>query len=121
MPDAPEDNLAGLPSEWSESARETYAQIDDDNPRMTSAQRATLFECCGLLSLADDLAATIPTNGLMIGGSRGQLVVNPAIAEVRALRRDALAALRGLALAIPKDATAASRAASALVGARYGR
>jgi len=120
--DAPgEDPRTGLPATWSDSARETYMQVEEEAPSLNAAQRAGLFEACSLLALADGLAETIPTNGLMTTGSQGQLVVNPAVAEVRALRRDAIAALRSLGLnAGPKYSTAASMAGAALVSARWG-
>ncbi|WP_396668130.1 hypothetical protein [Microbacterium sp. R86528] len=114
------DRYAGLP-DWSDSTKETYCQIEDDNPRLTAAQRAALFEACSLLALADDLAATIPDVGLMTTGSQGQHIVNPAVAEIRALRRDAMAALRALDLSGVRDATAASKAGASLVGARWNR
>ncbi|WP_396658389.1 P27 family phage terminase small subunit [Microbacterium sp.] len=115
------DRYDGLPEEWSLSARETYAAISEDNPKATAAQLAALYEACALLALADALADTIPEHGLMTTGSQGQTVVNPAIAEVRALRRDALAALRGLSLTTDRSATSASRAAGALAARRWQR
>lgn len=110
-------DLSGLPDDWSESAKTTFATIEAENPRATASQLTTLFEAVSLLALADDLAGTIPEVGLMTTGSQGQAVVNPAVAEVRALRRDALAAIRGIGFAAGQSAAAA--AGAALVAHRW--
>lgn len=115
------DPYAGLPETWSDSARETYAQIDEESPNATAAQRSALFEAVSLIALADELEATLVENGHMTTGSKGQLVVNPAISEVRALRRDAFAILRTAGVGVTKAATAASAAGAALVANRWTR
>lgn len=113
---------ADLPAEWSDSARTTYAEIADEHPTATAAQLAALYEACAMIAMTDDLAATIPEHGMMTKGSMGQVVVNPAVAEVRALRRDAIATLRAAGLtAPPKTASSASVAGANLAGSRWHR
>lgn len=113
-------DLSGLPDHWSMSAKTTYATIDAENPRATASQQTALFEAVSLIALADELAGTIPITGLMTTGSQGQAVVNPAIAEVRALRSAALAALRGIGFASAASAhSAASAAGAALISHRW--
>ena len=48
------------------------------------AQEADLLlETCRTLDVIDSLAAVVATAGVMVAGSQGQLVLNPAIAELR--------------------------------------
>lgn len=113
------DRYADLPATWSDSAKETYAAIEEAAGTLTPAQAATLYEAVSMLAIADGLEATLPEMGYYITNARGATALNPAIPEIRALRRDALAALRGMGL---KDGTgsAGSSAGAALAGARWG-
>ncbi|AWB88750.1 hypothetical protein [Homoserinimonas hongtaonis] len=113
------DRYEGLPSTWSDSARETYVQIEEEAPNLTAAQRAATYEAVSLLALADEVAKAIDEHGVMTTGSQGQLVVNPAVSEVRALRRDALAALR--AIGVGTKIATASLAGSALASKRWAK
>ncbi|GAA1431371.1 hypothetical protein GCM10009616_18310 [Microlunatus lacustris] len=106
----------GLPPTWSSSAKETYAQVEEDNPELTSAALSTLFEACNLLSLADAMEAQLAVDGLMIDGSRSR-VANPLIAEIRHARIGAMNGLR--ALGIAPGQTPASAAGSALAMKRH--
>ncbi len=45
-----------------------------------------LAEACRTLDNLDALAAAIAENGTMVAGSQGQMVVNPALTEVRGQR-----------------------------------
>lgn len=122
MPTTDSTPYDALPGDWSDSARTTYIEVAEENPTASAAQLAALFEACAMIALADDLAATIPEHGLMTTGSTGQLVVNPAVAEVRALRRDAVTTLRTAGLTVPpKAATSASTAGAQLAGSRWHR
>lgn len=42
-----------------------------------------VLETCRTLDVIDSLAAEVATAGVMVAGSQGQLVLNPAIAELR--------------------------------------
>lgn len=118
MTEVQPDRYADLPETWSTSAKETYVAIEEAAGALTPAQSATLYEAVSMLAIADGLEATLPAMGYYITNARGATALNPAIPEIRALRRDALAALRGMGL---KDAsgTAGSQAGAALAGARW--
>lgn len=60
-----------------------------------------LVETCRTLDVIDQLEEAIDRDGLMLKGSTGQTVVNPAVAEARA-QRQTLHRLLG-ALAIPDE------------------
>lgn len=107
----------GLPADWSDSAKETYAQIEEEHPGLDAASLSALYEACGLFALADRLAAKVDDDGLMVSGSQGQLVAHPLLSEVRLNRVQGLAALRALGLA--KSQTAASAAAASLASKRW--
>lgn len=46
-------------------------------------ETAVVIEACRLLDTIDSLQAAITTDGVMLTGSQGQLVVNGAVAELR--------------------------------------
>ncbi len=112
---APE-RFADLPAWWSASARETYAQIEEEHA-LGPIEAATLFEACALLAFADDAEALVRRDGLTSVGSMGQPTAHPLVAEVRQFRREALAALRALGLA--RGQSSASAAGAALAAKRH--
>lgn len=112
-----ESRYDGLPEEWSASAKETYAQIDEENPNLDAASRASLFEACALFALADALAEQVTKDGFMVVGSAGQPAAHPLLAEVRLNRIQAMAALK--ALGIAQNQSAASKAGAALAMKRH--
>lgn len=107
----------GLPATWSDSAKETYAQIDEENPNLDAASRASLFEACALFALADALAEQVTKDGYMVVGSAGQPAAHPLLAEIRLCRVQAMAALK--ALGIAANQSAASKAGAALAMKRH--
>ncbi|MFB8893026.1 hypothetical protein [Microbacterium plantarum] len=117
------DLAEALPASWSASVKETYVQVDEDNPDLTAAQRSALYEACLLLATAEALDAATAAHGLMTTGSAGQLVVNPAVAEARAHRLGAQALLKPLAPIGAADPAggSSSAAAAALAGKRWSR
>jgi hypothetical protein len=112
-----EDRYDGLPATWSESAKETYAQIAEENPNLDAASLSTLYEACGLFALADALAEQVAKDGYMVTGSAGQPAAHPLLAEVRLNRIQAMAALK--ALGIAQNQSAASKAGAALAMKRH--
>lgn len=66
---------------------------------------ALLLEVCRTLDTIDTLAASIETDGMMITGSQGQLVLNSAVAE---LRQQQAAYARLLPLLNVEDATSSA-------------
>lgn len=115
--DDAEDRYDGLPEEWSDSAKETYAQIDEENPTLDATSRASLFEACALFALADALAKEVSADGYMVTGSAGQPAAHPLLAEIRLCRVQAMAALK--ALGIAQNQSAASKAGAALAMKRH--
>lgn len=45
--------------------------------------RELVLETCRTLDVIDDLAKSVRDDGVTVAGSRGQLVVNPAVPEMR--------------------------------------
>ncbi|WP_251440125.1 hypothetical protein [Microbacterium sp. USTB-Y] len=119
------DPLAdGLPTSWSASVRATYDAIEDDlGDAITPEQASILYEACAMLAEAEALDDQVTTDGRMIFGYRGAQVLHPAIDAALRHRRAAVVALATIRRAAPpkRDPQAASRAATALVGARWGR
>lgn len=107
----------GLPDDWSASAKETYAQIEEEHPGLDAASLASLYEAVALFALADKLAAQVEDDGFTVAGSQGQKVAHPLLSEVRLNRVQALAALRALGLA--KNQSGASAAAASLASKRW--
>lgn len=116
-PESPEAaRYDGLPASWSESARETYAQIAEEHT-LDAATTAALFEACQLLAQADAMAEQIEADGLMVTGSAGQPVPHGLLSEVRLCRVQAIAALR--ALGVARGQSPASAAGAALAAKRH--
>lgn len=113
----PADRYAGLPDEWSDSAKETHAAVFEDHPDLDVTALAALHHACSLESVADMLDAQVREDGTMILGSTGQRVLHPGIAEARLARAAAVAALK--ALGIAPGQSPASAAGAALAGKRW--
>jgi hypothetical protein len=112
----PDGRFAGLPQSWSESARETYVQVEESHPDADPATLAVLFEACALIARADDLDALVETDGMMIDGYRSK-VLHPAIPEARLARQSAMTHLR--ALGVAPGQSPASSAGAALASKRW--
>ena len=119
MPDL--DPRSVLPETWSASAKTTYIRIRETRDDFDPASLASLFEACEMLATADTMQLRVDADGLLIPGSQGQLVAHPLIDKVLRARAQHLAALKGLVPPAAKSGSAASRAGTALVNARYGR
>lgn len=118
VPDPATDRYEGLPSSWSESARELYVAVEESNPNLTAAQLATLYEAAALIAQADACQLVIDADGLTITGSAGQTAAHPLLSEVRLSRVQAMAALKALGLAA-HPVGSASAAGAALVAKRW--
>lgn len=117
VPDPPDDRFAGLPPEWSESAREAFASIEEEHGTLSATIAAAVFEACALIAQADACMAVVAVDGWMVPGSSGQNVAHPLISEARLARTAALGALKSLGLA--SGQSAASQAGAALVARRW--
>jgi hypothetical protein len=112
--DSPYD---GLPASWSDSAKETYCQVEAENPSMDAATAATLYEACQLLAMADRMEERVNADGLMIPGSNGQMVPHGLLTEMRLARVQAMGALKAFGVAPGQNG--ASRAGAALAMKRH--
>lgn len=77
---------------------------------------AHLEAACRLQDRAAELDALVATDGLMIGGSKGQRVLHPAVAEARAARAEIARLLARIEW--PDDDARASQAGRRLRAAR---
>lgn len=118
MPDSvpADDRYDGLPETWSQSARDTYVQVEDDLDEPDAGTLAVLFEACALIARADELDALVAVDGMMIDGYRSR-VLHPAISEARLARQSAMTHLR--AVGVAPGQTTASSAGSALAAKRW--
>jgi len=107
----------GLPINWSDSAKETYIQVEREHPGMDAASAAALYEACNLLALADHMEERVNADGLMIPGSSGQIVPNGLLSEIRLARVQAITALKSFGVA--PGQSGASRAGAALAMKRH--
>jgi hypothetical protein len=71
---------------------------------LSDAERAVLVEACRTADLVDRLASRLGDEDLTVEGSRGQVVINPLVAELRQ-QRELLGRLLAR-LALPDDADA---------------
>ncbi|WP_432477191.1 hypothetical protein [Nocardioides sp. GXQ0305] len=110
-----ENRYEGLPESWSDSARETYVQVEEDLGD-DAATLAALYEACALLARADALAEAVDEEGFIVDGSRSR-VVNPLIPEERHARTAAMGLLKSLGRA--PGQSGASAAGAALVSKRW--
>jgi hypothetical protein len=111
------DRYAGLPADWSDSAKEVYVSIEEENGTLTATVAAAVFEAAALIAHADICLAQVVADGLMVPGSNGQNVGHPLISEARLARTAALGALKSLGLASGQSAS--SQAGAALVSKRW--
>lgn len=115
-PSRSQDRFVGLPESWSESARETYVQVEESLDKPEPATLAVLFEACALIARADVLDALVDEEGLMIDGYRSR-VLHPAISEARLARQSAMTHLR--ALGVAPGQSSSSSAGAALASKRW--
>ena len=102
-----------IPDGLSEEAADLFADLSEDQD-LTPAEWQAALQAARLVTMADRLDASVGED-LMIPGSAGQQVVNPAIAEARQARTAALAALNR----IRSQRNPASAAGSALASNRW--
>ncbi len=96
LPRAP----AGLSSRGQRFWRDTLAEFD-----LTDAELAILTEACRTLDDLDRLAGAVAAHGVMVKGSAGQDVINPALTEARGQRAVLHRLLAALALPDPDGKT----------------
>lgn len=115
------DAADDLPAEWSDSVRATFLAIEEAHGEQLSPEAATtLYEAAAMLHMAEQLDAQVTTDGLTIINARGAVALHPGIAEARAQRRTALAALKAIGLR-SRSASSGSAAGAALAGARWSK
>jgi len=79
-----------FPEDWTESARELFAEVIAERPDLGGAELGALEHACYLTSAAERLDEIARAAGMVSTGSTGQVVVHPAITEAR-LQRDSAA------------------------------
>lgn len=96
----------------------------DEGWELDSRDLALLREAALIADQLADLDAVLKRDGMTIAGSRGQIVVHPALSEARQLRLAALRLLGALELVDPalanRNATHSSRRARKAAEARWG-
>jgi Phage terminase, small subunit len=89
---------------------------------LSAAEREILSEVCRCLDEIDGLRAAVTTTGTTTAGSRNQLVVNPALSELRQARAELRRLLEMLSLPDPEQdngkAVTGARSARAAKAAR---
>lgn len=75
-----------LPAEWTASARDAFAAVVEVRPDLNGPELAALVQACALVTTADLLDVAAREAGLMVAGSQGQPVLNPAVTEARQAR-----------------------------------
>lgn len=89
----------------------------------STAERETLLEACRTLDRIDDLTAAIDRDGTMIAGSKDQMILHPAIGELRQQQASYVRLVASLNL--PEDVAATKdfqqRRAKAGAQGRWGR
>jgi len=86
--DPAEDVLDGwtLPGDWTEAARDFFAEVLSERPDLAGADLGALEHACALTSAAERLDAVALAAGMVSTGSTGQTVVHPAVIEARLAR-----------------------------------
>ena len=90
----------GLGKDGRKLWRSILADVADDW-ELDARDLAFLETACRAADVIAELEATVERDGSMIAGSRGQLIVNPAVAEMRQQRTTQTAALRRVELDAP--------------------
>lgn len=85
-----------LPDDWTDAARDVFAEALDERPDLAGADLGALESACALVSAADRLGAVAREAGMISTGSTGQVVVHPAAVEERLSRTAAAAILARL-------------------------
>lgn len=97
--DPADDVLDGwtLPEDWTEAARDLFAEVLSERPDLSGADLGSLEHACSLTSAAERLEAVAQAAGMVSTGSTGQTVVHPAVIEARLARTSAATILARLA------------------------
>lgn len=85
-----------LPDDWTDGARDVFAEVLDDRPDLAGADVGALESACALISAADRLGDVARAAGMVAIGSTGQVVVHPAAVEERLARTAAATILARL-------------------------
>lgn len=124
MPPTPKTPKIEPPDGLSADAADLWDDLTEARAAtITPEQLGALVQAVRLVTLADRLAAAVGDD-LIVPGSQGQPVSNPALAEARMSRSAAVTCLRALGLASSVSASgpmAASEAGRALVGRRWAK
>ncbi len=83
----------------------------------TDAETLILLEICRCLDMIDALSGAIKADGVMVEGSQGQSVLNPAIAELRQQQASLARLLPALHLPEELEAATQKRTTRAKAGA----
>jgi len=75
-----------LPRGLSERGQEFWTEFTSGRKNLEPAQLELLAEACRTVDVIDELEETIRRDGMMIAGSKEQMVLHPAIGEVRQQR-----------------------------------
>ena len=97
IPDAPE----GLRDRGREFWNDMQRAVLDDDAEFDTSETAALEEACRVLDTIAQLSDAVDRDGHTTAGSRGQLVLHPALSEIR-LQQTTLARLLGI-VKLPED------------------
>jgi len=85
-----------FPEDWTESARELFAEVIAERPDLGGAELGALEHACYLTSAAERLDEIARAAGMVSTGSTGQTIVHPAVVESRLQRANAATILARL-------------------------
>lgn len=101
-----------LPPNWTESARDLFAQVLAQRPGLCGADLGSLEHACALTSAAERLDTVALAGGTIAAGSTGRTVVHPAVVEARLARTLAATILARLAPSQAEGRTEQARRAA---------
>lgn len=97
-----------LPADLQDRGKRFWRTVTKAYEEISETEFELLVETCRTLDRIDQLEAAIDRDGLMLKGSTGQTVVNPAVAEARAQRMTLHRFLGALAIPDEDGATLAT-------------
>ena len=114
-PTHPDDDVLDgwtLPEDWTDTARDLFAEVLRERPDLSGADLGALEHAAALTSAAERLDAVALAAGMVSKGSTGQTVVHPAVIEARLARSSAATILARLAPTQAERRTAQARRAA---------
>ncbi|WP_426325710.1 P27 family phage terminase small subunit [Microbacterium sp. E-13] len=100
-----DDALPNAPEGLNERGREFWNAMQlavlEDDAEFDTSETAALEEACRVLDTIGQLSNRVDRDGYTVTGSRGQIVVHPAVQEIR-LQQTTLARLLGI-VKLPED------------------